>query len=61
MIAVVDRKETRNRYPYFRCFVSCKHQHPLIDQGSSELNIIVGVREDDFENAVPFMKCLYTE
>lgn len=24
----------------------------MIDQGSSELNIIVGVRHDDFKNAI---------
>ena len=24
----------------------------MIDQGSSELNIIIGVRNEDFENAV---------
>jgi aspartate kinase len=30
----------------------------MIDQGSSELNIILGVSEDDYENAI---RALYSE
>ena len=42
-----------------RIFSALAHAHinvKMIDQGSSELNIIVGVRHDDFKNAI---KALY--
>ena len=38
-----------------RVFAALAHNNinvKMIDQGSSELNIIIGVREYDFENAV---------
>ena len=38
-----------------RLFSALAHAHinvKMIDQGSSELNIIIGVRNDDFENAI---------
>ena len=37
-----------------RIFSALAHNHvnvKMIDQGSSELNIIVGISESDFENA----------
>ena len=42
-----------------RVFAALAHAHiniKMIDQGSSELNIIVGVSEADFEEAT---KCIY--
>ena len=42
-----------------RIFSALAHAHinvKMIDQGSSELNIIVGVRHDEFKNAI---KALY--
>lgn len=38
-----------------RIFAALSHAHinvKMIDQGSSELNIIIGVRNEDFEHAV---------
>ena len=48
-----------NRGTAGRIFAALSHARinvKMIDQGSSELNIIVGVRHDDFKNAI---KALY--
>jgi aspartate kinase len=48
-----------NRGTAGRIFSALAHAHinvKMIDQGSSELNIIVGVRHDDFRSAI---KALY--
>ena len=44
-----------NRGTAGRIFAALAHAHvnvKMIDQGSSELNIIIGVEEEDFESAV---------
>ena len=59
LIAVVGRGMKSNRGTAGRIFSALAHNHvnvKMIDQGSSELNIIIGVKEDDFESA---MKCIY--
>ncbi|MGN0602313.1 MAG: aspartate kinase [Oscillospiraceae bacterium] len=55
LIAVVGRAMKSNRGTAGRIFAALAHAHinvKMIDQGSSELNIIVGVDENDFEAAV---------
>lgn len=54
LIAVVGRgmKSTRGTAGRIFCIGTCKHQCKMIDQGSSELNIIIGVSNADFENAI---------
>lgn len=55
LIAVVGRAMKSNRGTAGRIFAALAHAHvnvKMIDQGSSELNIIVGVAEEDFETAV---------
>jgi aspartate kinase len=55
LIAVVGRGMRRTRGTAGRIFSALSHAKvnvQMIDQGSSELNIIVGVAEDDFETAV---------
>ena len=59
LIAVVGRGMKSNRGTAGRIFSALAHSHvnvKMIDQGSSELNIIIGVSEEDFEVA---MKCIY--
>ena len=59
LIAVVGRGMRANRGTAGRIFAALSHARinvKMIDQGSSELNIIVGVRHDDFKNAI---KALY--
>ena len=59
LIAVVGRGMRSNRGTAGRIFSALAHARvnvKMIDQGSSELNIIVGVRHDDFKNAI---KALY--
>lgn len=54
LIAVVGRAMKSNRGTAGRIFSALAHAHvnvKMIDQGSSELNIIIGVSEDDFEIA----------
>ena len=60
VIAVVGRAMKSNRGTAGRIFSALAHAHvnvKMIDQGSSELNIIIGVNEADFESA---MKAIYT-
>lgn len=54
LIAVVGRAMKSNRGTAGRIFSALAHAHvnvKMIDQGSSELNVIVGVAEEDFEAA----------
>lgn len=55
LIAIVGRGMRATRGTAGRIFSALAHAHinvKMIDQGSSELNIIVGVRHDDFKNAI---------
>lgn len=55
LIAVVGRGMKSNRGVAARVFAALAHSNinvKMIDQGSSELNIIIGVRNEDFELAV---------
>lgn len=59
LIAIVGRGMKATRGTAGRIFSALAHAHinvKMIDQGSSELNIIVGVRHDDFKGAI---KALY--
>ena len=55
LIAVVGRGMRSTRGTAGRIFAALAHASiniKMIDQGSSELNIIIGVRNEDFENAI---------
>ena len=55
LIAVVGRGMRRNRGTAARIFAALAHAHvnvKMIDQGSSEMNIIIGVENRDFETAI---------
>ena len=55
LIAVVGRGMKANRGTAGRIFSALAHARvnvKMIDQGSSELNIIVGVKENDFETTI---------
>ena len=55
LIAVVGRGMKSNRGVAARIFAALAHNNiniKMIDQGSSELNIIIGVRNEDFETAI---------
>lgn len=55
LIAVVGRGMRATRGTAARIFSALAHAHvnvKMIDQGSSELNIIIGVQDHDFENAI---------
>ncbi|MBQ8803588.1 MAG: aspartate kinase [Tyzzerella sp.] len=55
LIAIVGRGMRSKRGTSGRIFSALAHAHvnvKMIDQGSSELNIVVGVRNHDFENAI---------
>lgn len=55
LIAIVGRGMRATRGTAGRIFSALAHAHinvKMIDQGSSELNIIVGVRHDDFKSAI---------
>lgn len=55
LIAVVGRGMKSTRGTAGRIFSALAHAHinvKMIDQGSSELNIIVGVRHEDFKTAI---------
>ncbi len=55
MIAVVGRGMKSTRGTAGRIFSALAHANvnvKMIDQGSSELNIIIGVANDDFETAI---------
>ena len=64
LIAVVGRGIKATRGTAGRIFSSLAHAHinvKMIDQGSSELNIIVGVRHDDFKNAIRALYEIFVE
>lgn len=55
LIAVVGRGMRANRGTAARIFAALSHAHvnvKMIDQGSSEWNVIVGVKNEDFEKAI---------
>lgn len=55
LIAVVGRGMKSTRGTAGRIFSALAHAHinvKMIDQGSSELNIIIGVRHEDFKDAI---------
>ena len=55
LVAVVGRAMRANRGTAARIFAALSHAHiniKMIDQGSSEWNIIIGVRNEDFEKAI---------
>lgn len=55
LIAIVGRGMKSTRGTAGRIFSALAHAHinvKMIDQGSSELNIIVGVRHDEFKDAI---------
>ena len=55
LIAVVGRGMRSTRGTAGRIFSALAHANvnvKMIDQGSSELNIIIGVRNQDFETAI---------
>ena len=55
LVAVVGRGMRSNRGVAARVLASLAHQNinvKMIDQGSSELNIILGVKNSDFETAI---------
>lgn len=55
LIAVVGRGMKATRGTAARIFAALSHVNinvKMIDQGSSELNIIIGVRSEDFEDAI---------
>ena len=55
LIAVVGRGMKSTRGTAGRIFSALAHAHvnvKMIDQGSSELNIIIGVENRDFETAI---------
>ncbi|NLZ45831.1 MAG: aspartate kinase, partial [Clostridiales bacterium] len=59
LIAVVGRGMKATRGTAGRIFSALAHGHinvKMIDQGSSELNIIIGVSEEDFDAAT---RCIY--
>ena len=64
LIAVVGRGMRSTRGTAGRIFSALAHAHinvKMIDQGSSELNIIVGVRHDDFKNAIKALYDIFVE
>jgi aspartate kinase len=55
MIAIVGRGMKERRGTAARIFAALSHARiniRMIDQGSSELNVIVGIKESDFEKAI---------
>ena len=64
LIAVVGRDMKANRGTAGRIFSALAHSHvnvKMIDQGSSELNVIIGVSESDFETAVKSIYDIFVE
>ena len=64
LIAVVGRGMRATRGTAGRIFSALAHAHinvKMIDQGSSELNIIIGVRHDDFKNAIRALYEIFVE
>lgn len=64
LIAVVGRGMRRTRGTAGRIFSALAHAHvnvKMIDQGSSELNIIIGVENRDFETAIRAIYDIFVE
>ena len=64
LIAVVGRAMKSNRGTAGRIFSALAHAHvnvKMIDQGSSELNIIIGVSEQDCEKATKAIYDIFVE
>ena len=64
LIAVVGRGMKSQRGTAGRVFAALAHAHvnvKMIDQGSSELNIIIGVEDRDFETAVKAIYDIFVE
>ena len=64
LIAVVGRGMKSTRGTAGRIFSALAHASvnvKMIDQGSSELNIIIGVSNDDFENAIRAIYDIFVE
>ncbi len=64
LIAVVGRGMKSQRGTAARIFSALAHNEinvRMIDQGSSELNIIIGVSNDDFENAIKAIYDIFVE
>jgi len=64
LIAVVGRGMRATRGTAGRIFSALAHAHinvKMIDQGSSELNIIIGVSNADFENAIRAIYAIFVE
>ena len=64
LIAVVGRGMKQTRGTAGRIFSALAHAHvnvKMIDQGSSELNIIIGVRTHDFERAISAIYDIFVE
>ncbi len=60
LLAVVGRGMYKTRGTAARVFAALSHARinvKMIDQGSSELNIIIGIGESDFEDAI---RCIYS-
>ena len=64
LIAVVGRGMKSNRGTAGRIFSALAHANinvKMIDQGSSELNIIIGVRNEDFDDAIKAIYDIFVE
>ncbi len=64
LIAIVGRGMRATRGTAGRIFSALAHAHinvKMIDQGSSELNIIVGVRHEDFKTAIRALYEIFVE
>lgn len=64
LIAVVGRGMRSNRGTAARIFAALAHANvnvKMIDQGSSELNVIVGVKDEDFEPAIKAVYDIFVE
>lgn len=64
LIAVVGRGMKSTRGTAGRIFAALAHAHinvRMIDQGSSELNIIIGVSDEDFELAIKAIYDIFVE
>ena len=64
LVAVVGRGMKSQRGTAGRIFSALAHANinvRMIDQGSSELNIIIGVSNDDFENAIKAIYDIFVE
>ena len=64
LVAVVGRGMKSTRGTAGRIFSALAHAQvnvKMIDQGSSELNIIIGVSNDDFERAIRSIYDIFVE